>query len=333
MFSLPTDLIAQFPLEKRDHSRLLVCDLKKKNLRHSHFWEITEHFQAGDLLVFNNTQVIPARLWVELLKNKKKVELLLLREVEGGVWECLAKPARALRMGEPLQTPDGSFKGVVCALGERGLRQIRWEPANGVSLVGEVPLPPYIKRKPEDSDRIRYQTVYAKEPGSAAAPTAGLHFTKELLSKCERQGIQMTSITLHVGLGTFRPLSDKQWEERKLHPEVYAMPEEAAKKINLALKEKRRVIAVGTTTVRALESAAKISFPLKPTQAETELFIVPPFPFQVVKGMVTNFHLPNSSLLWLVKAFAGEDFVSAAYQEAIQERYRFYSYGDAMLIL
>jgi len=338
-FFLPEELIAQFPAEKRDASKLLVCDRFESSWNHSAISELSQHLLPGDLLVFNNTQVIPARLRGHLVENGKPIELLLLRDRGEEGWECLAKPARALKEGTEINLGEGSFRAVVLSLGEEGIRKIRFESQSGISfldflnLEGEVPLPPYIKRKPIESDSNRYQTVYANEKGAVAAPTAGLHFTPELLSQLEQNEIHLTFITLHVGLGTFRPLSEKQWNEGKLHNEAYAISTKAADKINKALKERRRIIAVGTTTVRALESAAKTSLPIKPTQEETDIFIYPPFNFKVVSGMITNFHLPNSSLLWLVSAFAKKEFIQELYQEAIRKEYRFYSYGDAMLIL
>jgi len=339
-FELPQERIAQFPAATREASRLLVCDRKTRAWEHSSFSEIGKNLQAGDLLVLNDTKVIPARLFATLpSKKNKQVEIFLLRDLGERQWECLAKPAKLLPVDTTLQLGDGAFEGTVCEVKGEGMRVIEFKPLNDLSFsqflnqYGKVPLPPYIKREDDSLDKERYQTIYAQKEGAVAAPTAGLHFTSELLTQLEQNKIETTFVTLHVGLGTFRPLSEKQWKEGKLHNEAYAISTEAADKINKALEEKRRIIAVGTTTVRALESAAKTSLPIQPTQEETDIFIYPPFDFKVVSGMITNFHLPNSSLLWLVSAFAKKEFIQELYQEAIRKEYRFYSYGDAMLIL
>jgi len=287
-FELPQERIAQFPAATREASRLLVCDRKKRAWEHSCFSEIGKNLQAGDLLVLNDTKVIPARLFATLpSKKNKQVEILLLRDLGEGQWECLAKPAKLLPVETTLHLGDGAFEGKVCEVRGEGMRVIEFKPLSDLSFsqflnqYGKVPLPPYIKREDDSSDKERYQTIYAQKEGAVAAPTAGLHFTPSLLEDLKENGVETTFITLHVGLGTFRPLSEKQWKEEKLHNEAYAISTEAANKINKALSERRRIIAVGTTTVRALESAAKISLPIKPTQEETDIFIYPPFTYPI----------------------------------------------------
>ncbi len=338
-FDLPDDLIAQHPCEKRDDSRLLVARLQSEAIEHHQFSHLVDLLQPGDLLVLNNTKVIPARLWGELSETGRQVELLLLRHLGHEKWRCLTKPAKHFKIGSKISLSNKEVVGEVTSIGEHGLREIQFESKNNQTILdfaqqqGKMPLPPYIKREAESFDKERYQTVYAEKEGAAAAPTAGLHFTDQMLQDLQQKGIDSTFVTLHVGLGTFRPLTDKEWEAGALHAEEYEINEESTEKINQAIKDKRRVIAVGTTSVRALESAAAVNFPLKPVIAETTLFIYPPYEFKVVQGMITNFHLPNSSLLWLVSALAGESFVREVYQKAIEEKYRFYSYGDAMLIL
>lgn len=337
-FSLPEERIALFPAEQRDQSQLLICSREKQSFEHARFSDLDQFLRAGDLLVFNNTKVLPARLAVTIDGKPNPAEVLLLRELEEGLWECLTKPAKRFQEGTALQFEYNSFKGTVRAKGEEGIRQIQFEPLKELPFIdfieqsGKMPLPPYIKREANETDRSRYQTVYAAREGAVAAPTAGLHFTPQLLSLLKEKGIGIAEITLHVGLGTFRPLKDKNWEEGRLHPEQYEISRAAAEEVNAAVSEKRRVIAVGTTTVRTLEAAAKENFPLKPVKSETSLFIHPPYKFKVVQGMITNFHLPDSSLIWLVSAFAGEEFIRNAYNTALQKDYRFYSYGDAMLI-
>lgn len=338
-YDLPEDLVAQFPLERRDQSRLLICDRRAAQFQHSRFCELPRLLRPGDLLVFNNTRVIPARLYAWIAETKKKVELLLLRERKPLEWECLAKPARALRAGTQLDFETGAYSARVLSVGEQGLREIVFQPKNGKSFSsfleeeGKMPLPPYIRRAAQMLDKTRYQTIFARESGAVAAPTAGLHFTEELFQDLKKQEVETAHLTLHVGLGTFRPVGEKEMREKKLHAEKFEIPAQTAGKVNAAVEEGRRVIAVGSTTVRALESAAGAHFPIRPAVGETRLFIYPPFQFRVVRGLVTNFHLPRSSLLMLVAAFAGHDLILAAYKEAIEKRYRFYSYGDAMLIV
>lgn len=338
-FDLPADLIAQFPAEERDQSRLLVCERSTARLQHARFRELPQLLRPGDLLVFNDTRVIPARLFANLAGKNKKVELLLLREVRPLHWECLARPARALSVGAELHFESGTYAARVTAARELGLRELQFQPRDGKSFTafleeeGKMPLPPYIRRDAVPLDQERYQTVFAQSSGAVAAPTAGLHFTRKLIEGLKKQEVKTAFITLHVGLGTFRPVGEREVSDGKLHPETYEISTKAAREINEAAEEGRRIIAVGTTTVRALESAALARFPIDPGRTETALFIYPPYPFRLVQGMVTNFHLPRSSLLMLAAAFAGHDFILAAYREAIRERYRFYSYGDAMLLL
>lgn len=336
-FALPENLIAQYPSQEREASRLMVYDRQKDQTQHQKFSDLSEILQPGDLLVLNNTKVIPARLRAHL-QTGREIEVLLLRDFGKGKWSCLTKPARFLKERTSLILSD-ELTATVVGLGEQGMREIQFEPHDSLAVLehaqqqGKMPLPPYIKRKAETLDKERYQTVYAQQVGAVAAPTAGLHFTEPLFETLKQKGIETAFVTLHVGLGTFRPLTEKEWEAGRLHPEEVEISEASVKKINTALKEKRRVIAVGTTSVRALESAALKNVPLKAGTFETDLFIFPPYDFKVIAGMITNFHLPNSSLLWLVSALAGEEKVRALYEEAIQKQYRFYSYGDAMLIL
>lgn len=335
-FFLPKELIAQYPAPTREASRLMVFHRQTQSIEHKKFYQLVDPLQAGDLLVLNNTKVIPAELKAHL-ETGREVGLLLLRDCGDGKWRCLAQPAKYLKEGTRILF-DQQLSGKVTGLGEKGVREIQFEADSHAILSyahahGKMPLPPYIKRETESLDSERYQTVYAQKIGAAAAPTAGLHFTSELLTQLEQKGVEHAFVTLHVGLGTFRPLTEKEWHSGKLHPEEFEIDSANVAKINAALKEKRRVIAVGTTSVRALETAARRNFPLQPICSETDLFIFPPFEFKVIQGLITNFHLPNSSLLWLVSAFIGEEKLRSLYQEAIEQNYRFYSYGDAMFII
>ncbi len=333
-YELPEEQIAQFPKQRRETSRLLVLNKKLKTLEHKNFTDIVDYFVKGDVLVLNTTKVIPARL-----KGKKttgaNVEVFLLSQKEDDVWECLVKPGKRLRKdAEIIFSP--TFRGVVVDYSSEGARLIKFFSKtdfwNEINLIGEIPLPPYIHRKANDEDKSTYQTVYAKEKGSVAAPTAGLHFTENVLNKIKEKGVTICEVTLHVGLGTFRPVKTDNILEHKMHSEFCEISEETAKIINLAKNEKRRVIAVGTTTTRTLESFAN-NYRVSAGNHWTDIFIYPGKKLQIIDGLLTNFHMPESTLLMLVSAFAGYDFIMNSYRTAVEKKYRFFSYGDAMLII
>ena len=334
-FDLPEELIAQTPLEVRDASRLLILDREKKTLADSHFDHILDQLQPGDALVMNNTRVLPARLYGQKPDTHGHVELLLLKNTQGDQWEVLAKPAKRLRVGAKVEFGDGRLKATVVEELEQGGRIVEFS-YEGIFLevlesLGEMPLPPYIHEKLEDSER--YQTVYAKENGSAAAPTAGLHFTEDLLQKIEAKGVHLVYLTLHVGLGTFRPVSVDNLEEHEMHSEYYQFSQEAADTLNQVKAKGGRVVAVGTTSIRTLETIGnKFDGQLMADAGWTNIFIKPGYEFKVVDAFSTNFHLPKSTLVMLVAAFAGRDFVLEAYRHAVEERYRFFSFGDAMFL-
>ena len=334
-FDLPEELIAQTPLEVRDASRLLILDRKKRTLTDSHFDSILDQLQPGDALVMNNTRVLPARLYGQKPDTHGHVELLLLKNTQGDQWEVLAKPAKRLRVGTKVEFGDGRLKATVVEELEQGGRIVEFS-YEGIFLevlesLGEMPLPPYIHEKLED--RERYQTVYAKENGSAAAPTAGLHFTEDLLQKIEAKGVHLVYLTLHVGLGTFRPVSVDNLEEHEMHSEYYQFSQEAADTLNQVKAKGGRVVAVGTTSIRTLETIGnKFDGQLQADAGWTNIFIKPGYDFKVVDAFSTNFHLPKSTLVMLVAAFAGRDFVLEAYRHAVEERYRFFSFGDAMFL-
>ena len=334
-FDLPEELIAQTPLEVRDASRLLILDRKKRTLTDSHFDSILDQLQPGDALVMNNTRVLPARLYGQKPDTHGHVELLLLKNTQGDQWEVLAKPAKRLRVGAKIEFGDGRLLATVVEELEQGGRIVEFS-YDGIFLevlesLGEMPLPPYIHEKLED--RERYQTVYAKENGSAAAPTAGLHFTEDLLQKIEAKGVHLVYLTLHVGLGTFRPVSVDNLDEHEMHSEYYQFSQEAADTLNQVKAKGGRVIAVGTTSIRTLETIGnKFDGQLKADAGWTNIFIKPGYEFKVVDAFSTNFHLPKSTLVMLVAAFAGREFVLEAYRHAVEERYRFFSFGDAMFL-
>lgn len=333
-FDLPEELIAQDPLEDRSSSRLLVLDRETGEIKHRIFKDILEYFQSGDCLVLNNTKVIPARLLGVKADTGAAVEVLLLKRKEKDLWETLVKPGKKCRPGAKLSFGDGLLEAEVMEVLEEGNRLIRfryegiWEEI--LDRLGEMPLPPYITHKLQDKNR--YQTVYAKYEGSAAAPTAGLHFTKELLQALEEKGVNIAYVTLHVGLGTFRPVKVDNILEHHMHSEYYEIDEEAASAINLAKENGKRVICVGTTSCRTIESAASKNGHIEPCHGNTEIFIYPGYKFKVLDGLITNFHLPESTLVMLVSALAGREQVLHAYEEAIKEKYRFFSFGDAMFI-
>ncbi|MEE1314589.1 MAG: tRNA preQ1(34) S-adenosylmethionine ribosyltransferase-isomerase QueA [Faecalimonas sp.] len=333
-FDLPEDLIAQDPLEDRSSSRLLVLDKESGDVEHHVFRDVIGYLNPGDCLVINDTKVLPARLIGSRVGTEAKIEVLLLKRMENDTWETLVKPGKKARVGTRISFGDGLLVGEVVDVVEEGNRLIRFE-YKGIfeeilDQLGQMPLPPYITHQLQDKNR--YQTVYAKHTGSAAAPTAGLHFTPELLKKIEEKGVDIARVTLHVGLGTFRPVKVENILEHHMHSEFYQIDEEAAGKINRAKENGNRVICVGTTSCRTVESAADENGTLRACSGWTEIFIYPGYKFKVLDKLITNFHLPESTLVMLVSALAGREQVLSAYQKAIEERYRFFSFGDAMLI-
>ena len=333
-FDLPEELIAQDPLTDRSSSRLLVLDKESGRVEHHIFKDIIHYLEPGDCLVLNNTKVIPARLIGHKEDTGAAIEVLLLKHLEDGTWETLVKPGKKARPGARIVFGDGLLTAEVEDIMEEGNRKIRFE-YEGVfeeilDQLGEMPLPPYITHKLQDKNR--YQTVYAKYEGSAAAPTAGLHFTPELLDALEKKGVKLAYVTLHVGLGTFRPVKEDNLLNHHMHTEYYQVSAEAAEMINSTKARGNRVICVGTTSCRTIESAADEKGHLKESSGDTSIFIYPGYQFKVLDGLITNFHLPESTLVMLVSALAGREHVLAAYEEAIKERYRFFSFGDAMFI-
>mgnify|MGYP001006085424 FL=1 len=333
-YDLPQELIAQDPLRDRSASRLMVLDKNTGEIQHRIFKNITEYLKPGDCLVINNTKVIPARLYGVKEGTEAKVEILLLKRMENDVWETLVKPGKKCRLGARLSFGEGILTGEVIDIVEEGNRLIRFE-YEGIfeeilDRLGQMPLPPYITHQLED--KTRYQTVYAKHDGSAAAPTAGLHFTAELLGAVRGMGVEIAEVTLHVGLGTFRPVKETDVLKHHMHSEFYRISQSEADKINRAKREGHRVIAVGTTSTRTLEAAADENGFLREMSGWTEIFIYPGYRFKVVDCLITNFHLPESTLVMLVSALAGREHVLNAYKEAVKERYRFFSFGDAMLL-
>ena len=334
-YDLPEELIAQDPLEDRTASRLLVLNRETGAIEHKIFSDVIDYLNEGDCLVINNTRVIPARLIGEKEDTGGKVEVLLLKRRANDVWETLVKPGKKLRPGARVTFGDGRLKAEILEIAEEGNRLVRFY-YEGIfeeilDSLGEMPLPPYITHKLEDKEM--YQTVYAKYDGSAAAPTAGLHFTKELLNKIEEKGIKIASITLHVGLGTFRPVKVDDVNNHHMHTEWYEVNAEAAEIINETKRNGGRVICVGTTSCRTIESVADENGYMKAKTGETDIFIYPGYKFKVMDGLITNFHLPESTLVMLVSAFAGKENVLSAYETAVKEKYRFFSFGDAMILI
>jgi S-adenosylmethionine:tRNA ribosyltransferase-isomerase len=334
-FDLPKELIAQDPMEKRDECKLLVMDKNTGKVEHHVFNEVINYLEPGDCLVLNNTKVIPARLLGVKEETGAAVEILLLKRKEADVWETLVKPGKKLRPGARVSFGDGILKAEIMDIVDEGNRLVKfyydgiWEEV--LDKLGEMPLPPYITHKLQDKNM--YQTVYAKFEGSAAAPTAGLHFTDDLLEKIREKGVDMAFVTLHVGLGTFRPVKVTNVKEHHMHTEWYQVTQEAADKIMKAKESGHRVICVGTTSCRTIESAASEDGTIKASSGDTSIFIYPGYKFKLMDGLITNFHLPESTLVMLVSAFAGREHVLGAYEEAIKERYRFFSFGDACLFI
>ena len=333
-YNLPEHLIAQTPLEKRDTSRLLVLDKKTGEIEHKHFYDIIEYLNEGDTLVLNDTKVLPARLIGEKEETKAVIEILLLKNISGDDWECLVKPARRIKVGTIVTFGNGLLKAKCIKEEADGIRHFTLI-YSGILMeileqLGTMPLPPYIHEKLEDQSR--YQTVYAKEVGSAAAPTAGLHFTKDLLEKIKQKGINIAYVTLHVGLGTFRPVSVDTVEEHEMHTEYYQMSKETADLLTATKQNHKRIIAVGTTSTRTLETIMTKYNEFKECSGWTNIFIYPGYKFKAIDALITNFHLPKSTLVMLVSALAGRENILNAYNIAVQEEYRFFSFGDAMFI-
>lgn len=333
-FDLPERLIAQHPLEQRDASRLLVLDRANGSVTHRHFRDLLEYVQPGDCMVFNNSRVIPARLMGHAVGKTTPIEVLLLTDKGDGLWECLTRPGRKTREGVELVFGDGLLTATVESVQPDGNRLIRFH-YDGIFLeildqLGTMPLPPYIKEKLDDPER--YQTVYSKTPGSAAAPTAGLHFTPELLESLRAKGVKLAFVTLHVGLGTFRPVKEDEITDHVMHSEYYIMDEETAEQINSTRQNGGKIWAVGTTACRTLETIADENGMVRPQSGWTDIFIYPGYRFKAVDHLVTNFHLPESTLMMLISAFATREMIMEAYRQAIEKEYRFFSFGDSMLI-
>lgn len=333
-YDLPEELIAQTPVEPRDSSRMMVYNRKTKEVLHKHFYDVIDFLNEGDALIVNDSRVLPARIYGTKIPTGANVEFLLLKQVKDKVWETLVKPGKKARTGDSFSFGDGIMTGTVIDVLEDGNRIVEFKCDSNfyetLDKIGQMPLPPYIHEKLKDKER--YQTVYSHELGSAAAPTAGLHFTDELLEKIKAKGIKIGYVTLHVGLGTFRPVKVDDVTTHKMHSEHYEVPEETAKLIEETKKNGKRVIAVGTTSCRTLESVAKEYGKVVPCEGWTDIFIYPGFEFKVLDGLITNFHLPESTLIMLVSAFAGYDEVMGIYKEAVKEKYRFFSFGDSMFI-
>jgi len=333
-YDLPEELIAQTPLLKRDESRLMVLNKESGEVSHHTFCDILDYLHEGDTLVLNDTKVLPARLIGVKEETHAVIEVLLLKNVQGDIWECLVKPARRIKEGTIVSFGEGKLKAKCCGVFEEGIRHFELI-YDGILMeileeLGTMPLPPYIHEKLEDQSR--YQTVYAKEVGSAAAPTAGLHFTLDLLDKIQKKGVKVCYITLHVGLGTFRPVSVSKVEEHEMHSEFYSMSREVADTLNDTKKQGGRIIAVGTTSTRTLETIANLYGEFKECSGWTNIFIYPGYQFKAIDALITNFHLPKSTLVMLVSALAGREHILKAYQMAVNEKYRFFSFGDAMFI-
>ncbi len=332
-YNLPEELIAQVPIKKRDESRLMVLDKKSKTIEHKHFYDILDYLEPGDCLVRNNTKVIPARLYGKK-ETGANVEFLILNNIEGDVWESIVRPGNKLHVGTKVIFGDGILTAEVLDIMPGGTRKVKFY-YDGIfneilDQIGLMPLPPYIHESLKEKER--YQTVYAKYDGSAAAPTAGLHFTDELLEKVRAKGVEIANVTLHVGIGTFRPVKEDEVEKHDMHSEHFYIKQEDADKINKAKREGKRVISVGTTSCRVLESVADENGFVREIEGDTKIFIYPGYKFKCLDALITNFHLPQSTLLMLVSALADREFILSAYEEAVREKYRFFSFGDAMFI-
>ena len=332
-YNLPEKLIAQTPLEKRDESRLMVLDRKNETIEHKKFKDIIDYLEPGDCLVRNNTKVIPARIYGKK-ETGAKVEFLLLNNIEGDIWESIVRPGNKLHVGTKVIFGEGILMAEILEIMPGGTRKVKFN-YNGIfneilDKIGLMPLPPYIHEELKDNDR--YQTVYAKYKGSAAAPTAGLHFTPELIKRIEEKGVKIANVTLHVEIGTFRPVKEEIVENHEMHSEHYYIKQEDVNKINETKKSGKRVIAVGTISCRVLETIADEKGLVKETEGDTQIFIYPGYKFKCIDGLITNFHLPQSTLLMLVSALAGKNYIMNAYEEAVKNKYRFFSFGDAMFI-
>ena len=333
-YNLPEELIAQTPITKRDESKLMVLDKRQQTIKNKTFKEIIDYLKPGDCLVRNNTKVLPARLYGKK-ETGANIEFLLLNRISGDVWECIVRPGNKIHPGTNVQFGDGLLKAKVLEIMEGGTRKVEFK-YEGIfneilDRIGLMPLPPYIHKELKEKDR--YQTVYAKYDGSAAAPTAGLHFTPELLEKIKQKGINIANVTLHIGIGTFRPVKVENIEDHHMHSEHFYIKQEDADKINRTKQNGKKIISVGTTSTRVLETIADKNGLVKEIEGDTQIFIYPGYKFKCVDSLITNFHLPESTLLMLVSALAGKDFVMKAYEEAVKEKYRFFSFGDAMMIL
>lgn len=329
-YHLPKELIAKYPVEPRDSCKLLVLNRHTKDIEHRIFRDIVDYVKEGDLIVFNDSKVIPARLIGTKESTKAKIEVFLIRQIRDGIWYALVRNMRRLKNGQKIIIEKDFYIEFIDREDDKAIVSIHSKNlAEDLKKYGHIPLPPYIEREDEEQDKVLYQTVFAKKDGSVASPTAGLHFTNELLNKLKEMGVNIGFITLHVGLGTFKPIKTQKIQEHKMHEEFYTIPDETLKLINHTKESGKSVIAVGTTVARALESYAKTGI----KEGFTDIFIYPPYEFMMVDKLITNFHLPKSTLLLLVSAFAGKDNILKAYQKAIDNRYRFYSYGDAMFII
>ena len=339
-YELPKELIAQKPANKREESRLMVLNRKEKTIDHKMFYNIIDYLNKGDLLVMNNSKVIPARLYGEKVGTGAKIEFLLIKRIENDIWETMVKPGKRLKPGDKvIFSNDSKFEAEILEYGKDGTRLVRFDYEGifyeRLDKIGKMPLPPYIERESKEEDKDRYQTVYSEEPGSVAAPTAGLHFTEDILDRLKDKGVHIAYVTLHVGIGTFRPVKCENIEEHEMHFEEYTISADNEKIINDALSKNKRVVAVGTTSVRTLESVAyetKEGYRVKSGDGSTGIFIYPGYKFKIVDSMITNFHLPKSTLLMLISAFYNREDILKAYETAVKEEYRFFSYGDSMFI-